>query len=296
METSHLADRYIRERRATYSLAPTSARTAAHTLTTFVRAVPADPAKIRGRHVTRWLAGHEVAASTLRTRYSHVRGFTRWLVLNGYATSDPMLGMTAPREPVRLPRALPAADVGALLDQCPDSRARLVVCLMVQLGLRRAEVTGLQVGDVERRDGMILVRGKGRRERWLPLTQQTTYALDSYLGEHPATVGPLIRSYHDDRSPITPDHAGRLVSVWMLSSGVKAGAWDGVAAHALRHTAASDVLDGGAHITDVQAMLGHASLETTQQYLRRPDAARLRVVMEGRRYSPAHPSLLAIVR
>ena len=283
--TAHLTSAYLRERVAIRSIAPTTLSGTRYTLASYVACVPADPRTIRPRHVTRWMAGLDVAPSTMRNRLSTVRTFSRWMVLHDHTSHDPTLGVRSPTEPSRLPRALACEDVGRLLHHCPDARARLIVCLMVELGLRRAEVTSVEVGDLDRRAGLLLVRGKGSRERWLPLTTTARSALDGYLAEHPATTGPLVRSYVDPHLPITPAHAGRLVVAWMRSAGVKVTARDGVSAHALRRTCASDVLDGGADIRQVQTILGHANLRSLDRYLRRPDAVALRAVMEGRRYS-----------
>lgn len=282
--TVTLANRYLNERIAMRSFAPTTLSGVRYTLASYCQVVPADPTTIRPRHVAKWMAGLGVAPSTMRNRLSTIRTFSRWLVLHDHTTHDPTLGVRPPTEPSRLPRALPAGEVGRVLAHCPDARGRLIVALMVELGLRRAEVTSVQVGDIDRRAGLILVRGKGSRERWLPLTTAAKSALDSYLAEHPATAGPLIRSYADPYQPVQPATVGRLVVRWMRDAGVKVAAHDGVSAHALRRTCASDVLDGGANVSQVQALLGHSSLTHVARYLRRPDAAALLGVMEGRQY------------
>lgn len=278
---------YVHDRAARHELSPVTAKGVRWVLASFAASCPRSPKKVRPVHVETWLTDQHVAPGTLRSRLSSVRTFCRWCVAHDYMRADPTVGVDGPRSPRSVPRALPAEYVGRLLSCAPDERARLVVCLMVEEGLRRAEVARLRVEDVDFRRRTMLVSGKGARERLLPLTATTWQALTDYLSIFPTTTGPLVRSYHRSRHGITPDHVGRLVSDWMHACGVKKRAWDGVSAHALRHTAASDVLEGGAHIRDVQAMLGHASLATTEVYLRRSDAVRLRAVMDGRTYS--HP-------
>lgn len=285
--TTALSHRYLKERIALRSIAPTTLTGVRYTLGSYGKVVPFDPVKIRPRHVVKWMAGLDVAPSTMRNRLSTVRTFSRWMVLHDHTSHDPTLGVRPPAEPSRLPRALAPEDVGALLHHCPDARARLIVSLMVELGLRRAEVTSVLVGDIDHRAGLILVRGKGSRERWLPLTASARAALAAYLAEHPATTGPLIRSYADPHAPIQPATAGRLVVRWMRAAGVKVTARDGVSAHALRRTCASDVLDGGADVRQVQTLLGHANMRSLDRYLRRPDAAALLSVMDGRSYQVA---------
>lgn len=281
--------RYVAAKIARHEYNVRTAKSARWVLLNFAAVCPADPAMLRRRHVDRWLASQNVASTTVLTRLSVVRNFCRWLVVEGHTTTDATLGLTGPKRPRHQPRAIAAPQVAATLRACPDARARLIVSLMVQEGLRRAEVVALQVADVDMARRTMLVSGKGDAERFLPITDATHSALAAYLAEHPSPAGPLVRSYQYPHRPISPDHVGRIVSEWMSDAGVKRRARDGVSAHALRHTAASDVLEHGAHITQVQAMLGHESLETTRKYLRRVDAAGLLGVMNGRDYRAAGP-------
>jgi site-specific recombinase XerD len=136
-----------------------------------------------------------------------------------------------------------------------------MVLFMVQEGMRCCEVARLEVGDINLRDDVVLVRGKGRRERVLPLSPQTKQAVRDYLAGWPASAGPLIRSYNHPRRGITAAYVSLLVTGWLRAAGIDASA------HALRHTAATDMLLCGAHVRDVQAALGHAQLSTTERYL-----------------------------
>lgn len=279
-----LASRYVSERVKARTLAPKTAENTRFVLITFCEIAPPEPAEVKPRHVAKWAGSRSLAPSTLRNRISIVRSFCRWLILHDHIERDPTAGFVSPKEPVRMPRALLADDVGRVLAHCPDARGRLIVSLMVELGLRRAEVTSIQMGDIDFRAGLLLVHGKGSRDRWLPLTASARAALTTYLAEYPATTGPLLRSYIEPRQALQPRYVGDMVREWMVAAGVKQAPGDGVSAHALRHTAASDVFDRGADIRSVQAMLGHVTLSTTQRYLRRPDAGKLLEVMEGRVY------------
>jgi len=149
--------------------------------------------------------------------------------------------------------------------------------LMVQEGLRCCEVIGLQLGDIDSDDRSMRIVGKGGHHRVLPLTAETWGLLQSYLAGYPATRGTLIRSFSRPRDPITSKHVSRLVSQWILAAGVNASG------HQLRHTCAGDVLRNGGHVRDVQAMLGHASISTTERYLLLI-VGDLRAAMEGRTY------------
>jgi len=143
-------------------------------------------------------------------------------------------------------------------------------------------LTELQHGDIDLAERLILIRGKGGHERALPVTTETAKAINAYLAEHPAHVGPLVRSFSRPNKGIGAQHISVLVSQWLHNADVPA------TAHALRHTAATDMLRGGAHVRDVQHALGHQSLATTQKYL--PwIVGDLRQAMEGRRYVELPP-------
>lgn len=157
---------------------------------------------------------------------------------------------------------------------------------MLQEGLRRKEVAGLSLGDFDFSERIMVVRGKGNHERVLPISSETWRALCCYLSERPATAGPLIRNYHDGRSALAAVSVGRLVSEWMSDAGIKEKAYDGRSAHALRHTAASDMLRSGAHLRDAQQALGHQSITATQRYMPWL-VGDLRTAMAGRNYGSA---------
>lgn len=217
--------------------------------------------------IERWLEDcGTYSPASRRAMLSAVRGFLRWCERRKYVRRNPANDIKGPRQPRMLPRALAGGAGGRLLAACPDSRARLIVVLMLQQGLRCCEVSRLELGDIDRHHATMRVRGKGDHERILPLMDETLACLTAYLGEHPCTAGPLIRSY-THRQALTPNSISRLVSRWLLESGVKAAPRDGISAHCGRHTCASDMLLNGAHLRDVQAALGHAHLATTETYL-----------------------------
>lgn len=257
-----------RSRRGTY--VPTTARHVQRTLWRFAEHVGLDktPAKITRRHVERFLGLTPLAPSTARQYLSILREWCAWMVVNGHLRRDPTVGVASPKEPRRLPRGMPTADVVALVRVAPDKRSVVMVLLMVQEGLRCKEVAGLELGDVDERERLIFVRsGKGGHQRVVPLSDETRLAVRAYLAEHPATVGPLVRSYLDPRRGITAQYVSDLVRRLFWAAGVKQARLDGRSAHALRHSFATDVLRNGAHVRDVQALLGHANLATTERYL-----------------------------
>lgn len=242
------------------------------------------PHQIGERDVERWLESmHQLAATTRYRRFSTVRTFLRWLVRRGHLRRDPTVDIPSPKLPRRRPRARARDEIARLIDACPDSRARLIVTLMVQQCLRRGEVAALDIGDIDLHGEYLRVVGKGAHERVLPITEETSEALAAYLAECPTSSGPLIRSRRNPTRGISAKTIGRYVSEWMYDAGVKRMPRDGVSAHALRHTGATDVLERGADLRALQEILGHATLNTVMIYTQvRP--GRLIEAMEGRRY------------
>jgi len=224
-----------------------------------------------------------LAPATRRSRISTVKGLTAWMVRRDYLKADPAAELANVRLPRYLPRGLEVDAIGRLLEVCPDDRARLIVLLMVQEGLRAAEVAGLEVADISFTDHLALIHGKGGHERLLPLSDETWGILVRHLDAHPVTAGPVVRSYRRTWAGLRSDTISGMVSDWMNEAGIKRRPRDGVSGHALRHSCAGHMLKGGAHLRDVQAALGHVSLATTQRYL--PLVVNdLRSAMGGRRY------------
>lgn len=266
-----------------------SAATHRSTLLSFAATYSDRPVRrLNRRDIERWMEqrGH-LMASTRRANISVLRQFTSWLVREGHVVTDPMAQIRSPKQPRTTPRAMPAGDIATVLELVPDSRARAVIALQVGLGLRCIEVSRVRIEDWNRRDQLLRVTGKGGHERELPVPHMVARHLVAYLTEHPATVGPLIRSQVNGYSGIKPATISTLVSGWMSDAGVKLTARDGVSAHALRHTAASDILDECGDLRIVQQVLGHRQLSTTSIYLRRVDLPKMRDAMEGRSYRPA---------
>lgn len=235
--------------------------------------------------IRRWLEAIAwQKASSRAAKWTAVLGFNRWLIATGRIHSDPCAGMDAPRRPRTEPRALDEDAVGALLAAAPDARARLIIWLEVGLGLRRIEVHRLRIEDWSRRDRVLRVTGKGSHERLVPMISAAAHAVEEYLAEWPATVGPLVRSTTDSSRPLSLSALSHYMARWMYDAGIKMAPRDGVNGHALRHTAASDVLDRCNDLRVVQEMLGHSSLAVTTVYLRRASIAQMREAMEGRTY------------
>lgn len=223
-------------------------------------------------------------ASASRAAYlSAVRVFCAWLVVEGHIVVDPTMGVAKVRRPRSVPRAQSAAAVSKLFAACRDDRDRLVIWLMVGMGLRRGEVAAVRLENYDPTRGVLVISGKGGHERALPVPTEVAAAITACHGHRMWSTGPMIRNHQTNRA-LDPRTITSIVATLFRSAGLKTAPYDGVSAHALRHTAASDVLDACHDLRVVQQMLGHTSLATTQIYLRRADLGQLRTAMGGRDY------------
>lgn len=282
--------RYVDERAKRGEIKGETPRTYRYTLRTLVDVAGWDltPGRLSARHIEKWMERKPLGEATRRSQLSIVRSFCQWMVRRGLARIDATLNVAGPRQPRYVPRGVAHVGVADTIAGCPDARAELIVTLEVQQGLRACEVSNLQLGDVDFDERLLIVTGKGGHQRVLPITTETLAAMRRYLAEHPANAGPLVRSYNHPHRGITPHYVSRLVSHWMHTAGVAA------TGHALRHTAATDMLRQGAHVRDVQNALGHTSLATTQRYMPWL-VGDLRKAMEGRSYRrPVQPTLFDV--
>lgn len=240
-----------------------------------------DPREVRETHVTAFLThlreGSEetapLAASSAARTLVAVRGLHRFLALEGEVAADPTASVSPPRPPLRLPKAIPLDDIEALLDAAsvgdpPASlRDRALLEVLYGTGARISEAVGLDVDDVTGAEGVVRLRGKGGKERIVPLGSYAVAALEAYL----TRARPALAS----RGPGLPalflnQRGGRLSrqSAWALLAAAahRAGLTGRVSPHTLRHSFATHLLDGGADVRVVQELLGHASVTTTQVY------------------------------
>lgn len=284
LEWVRLLHVYLGERTARRDLCALTVRQHRYTLVAFIACIEHGGTVDRDV-VVRWLdACRSMQPGTLRTSMGRVRTFTSWLYMVGAIVADPMVEFNAPRVPKAVPRALGPDELQLLWDVLPDSRARLIVALGVGLGLRRAEIAGLELGDWDRYNQVLTVRHdtKGGNQRLLPVPDHVARRIESYLRDRPRGAGRLIRSQVTPASGINADRIGRMMTAWMLEAGVKEAPWDGRSTHALRHSFAQMLYrqGGDPDLRLVQHALGHAHLSSTEVYMRAAvDTERLRLAM-----------------
>ena len=260
---------YLRQRVKRGELSAASERGYRARLDSFMVSVGAErqAARLRRSHVEAWVETlGALAPASRRSYWATARLFCRWLRDVGVVAVDLFDGLSAPREPRTVPRNLAPEDVAAVLAAC-DARQRVIAVLMLQLGLRRGEVARMCVEDIDLGNRIALVKGKGGHERVLPLPQQAVDELRRWLAGERITSGPIVRSRVDPHAGLKAETIGQLLVEAMYEAGVKHHGWDRVSGHSLRHTAAADMLRHGAHVRDVQAVLGHSALSTTERYL-----------------------------
>lgn len=224
--------------------------------------------------VLAWWAGiAHLSAATRAAHLSCVRAFLQHLRAVGVVDGDPTATIRRPTNPPRPPVTLTAAQVVQLLVSIRTLRDRATVALMLGCGLRAGDVCALDVDNVDMVGRTLYVRGKGNKYRLVPIPRATIDCVDDYLTAYPATTGPLIRSLDGER--LTPPRLRNRLTRVLYNVGVKQAPHDGRSPHVLRRTCATTLLETGASIRDVQTILGHSSLATTERYLARPDTVRL---------------------
>ena len=218
------------------------------------------------------------ATSAARTVVA-VRGFHKFAVRDGLADSDPAAAVKPPTPTKRLPKALPLADVEAILEASGAAgttlslRDRALLEVLYGTGARISEAVGLDVDDLDLDEGTVLLRGKGSKERMVPVGSYALEAVNAYL----VRGRPELVSTGSTTGKGSPAGAlflnargGRLSrqSAWtvLAKAAERAGVTRDVSPHTLRHSFATHLLDGGADVRVVQELLGHASVTTTQVY------------------------------
>jgi integrase/recombinase XerC len=233
------------------------------------------PDRLTTRVLRAWLAWlHEqgYAKTTVARRVSAVRSWCRFLCRQGTLTANPADSLRGPRQDKRLPHFLSVEDVLRLLDAPPADaplgvRDRALLETLYSAGLRVSELTGLNVEDVDLAEGLMTVRGKGRRERLALLGPPSLSALQRWLEARPAVVGGLARPpaamfLNKRGTRLSSRSVGRLLEKYLKQAGLDPR----TSPHTLRHSFATHLLDNGADIRSVQELLGHRSLSTTQIY------------------------------
>jgi integrase/recombinase XerC len=235
----------------------------------------AGPARLSARLLRAylaWLHEQRYAKSTIARRVAAVRSWCRWLCRQGTLPGNPADGLRTPRQDKKLPHFLGAADLSRLLQAPPADtplglRDRALLETLYSAGLRVSELTGLNLDDLDLADGLVTVRGKGRRERLALLGAPSRQAVEEWLKVRDGLLAGRSRPQpavflNKNGTRLTSRSVGRLLEKYRAQAGLDRR----TSPHTLRHSFATHLLDAGADIRSVQELLGHRSLSTTQIY------------------------------
>ena len=205
---------------------------------------------------------------TVSRRLSSIRSFFKFLHREGYIKSNPAKLVSNPKIPKLLPRFLSVDDVFSLIEK-PEGmgfipvRDRAILELLYSSGLRVAELSGINTDDINLRESLVKIRGKGNKERIVPVGSKAIDALKSYTIERI-----LLKSKNNALflnrlgARLTDRGVRRIVVKYAKALSIQGR----IGPHTLRHTFASHLLQGGADLRVIQELLGHSSLSTTQKY------------------------------
>ncbi|HEY7854590.1 MAG TPA: site-specific tyrosine recombinase XerD [Aquiluna sp.] len=215
-----------------------------------------------------------LSASSRARLMASLRGYHKFLVMENLRVDDPTKRLRAPKLALRLPKALSQQEVMQLIeaagpapeDESADYlrlRNRAIVELMYSTGARVSEIVNLDLDEVDD-SGLMRVRGKGSKERLVPVGSYAKAALDAYL----VRSRPTLAARAAARALFLNMRGNRLSrqSIWEIIQKAAAGLEKEVSPHSLRHSFATHLLEGGADVRVVQELLGHASVTTTQIY------------------------------
>jgi integrase/recombinase XerD len=237
-------------------------------------ALDAGPADI-GDFLTQLATGDDdhrpASPATIHRKSACLRSFYRHLRREGLRESDPTATLSAPRRSRKLPQVLTRGEVEKLLAQPSGTdphalRDRALLELMYASGLRASEAIGLEVSDIDLEERMLRARGKGSKERIVPIGQAALRALNTYLERG----RPKLVKNRPETHLFVNFRGGQLTRQGLYKivrrHATSAGLADRMSPHTLRHTFATHLLAGGCDLRSVQEMLGHADVSTTQLY------------------------------
>ncbi|MGD0744873.1 MAG: tyrosine recombinase XerC [Verrucomicrobiota bacterium] len=237
------------------------------------------------RNYLRFLGRNHLGRAATQLRFSALRTFYKFLIRHGALGTSPVKNLALPKPARRLPKYLTRQQILDLLAapvkwletqrqrKGPGRPVSAAVCLrdlaaletIYSCGLRVSELCGLRVEDVDRREQLVRVRGKGKKERLVPIGAPALRAIQNYwraLRQPPSGVSPVFSAETKNRAPLQPVQLSRRLKQYLVIAGLDPG----LTPHKLRHSYATHLLDAGADLRSVQELLGHAHLITTQVY------------------------------
>jgi integrase/recombinase XerC len=236
------------------------------------------------RSFVRFLGRNNLSRAATQLRFSALRTFYKFLIRHGAAESSPIKNLSLPKLEKRLPKFLTKQQMEALLvapfellkiqktkkagrpvSQIAALRDVAVLETIYSCGLRVSELCGLRVDDIDWSEQIVRVRGKGKKERLVPIGKPALMAIQDYWNtfkQPPGGASPIFFAETKKRAPLKPVQLARRLKQFLAIAGLDPS----LTPHKLRHSYATHLLDAGADLRSVQELLGHAHLVTTQVY------------------------------
>ena len=243
---------------------------------------------IADHQTLRQFVGHlvklKIKKSSIARKLSAVRSFFKYLNRAGLLQNNPARLIATPRREKRLPAVLTVDDALRLMEaphkgDDTELRDRAVLETLYSTGIRASELTGMNREDISRHDRLIRIRGKGRKERIVPVGNKALNAIDAYLRQRTTGGEPSAVFTGPSGKRLTARTVQRILENYRKELGLTSKA----SPHTLRHSFATHLLESGADLRSLQELLGHASLSTTQRY------THLNIDMLMETYDKAHP-------
>jgi len=255
------------------------------------RAVKCEPLMVR--EFLAYLYGQNYTKSTTARKLATLRSFYKFLIRRGIVSANPLSTIRTPKQEKRLPKCLDLEQVQKLLEAPGDAdllsaRDKAMLEVLYSSGIRVSELVELEMGDIDLQEGVLRVRGKGRKDRLTPIGSQAIKAVQRYFElrmQEPKCNGPhqarVFLNKHGET--LSTRSVRRKLDKYLMQAGLDPG----ISPHTLRHSFATHLLNNGADLRSVQELLGHQSLSTTQIYTHL-STNRLKEV-----YDAAHPRAMS---
>jgi integrase/recombinase XerC len=242
------------------------------------------------REFLAYLYGQNYTKSTTARKLATLRSFYKFLIRRGLLSVNPLSTIRTPKQEKRLPKCLDLEQVQRLLDAPGDAdilaaRDKAMLEVLYSSGIRVSELVELEMNDLDLQEGILRVRGKGRKDRLTPIGSQAIKAIQRYFelrsgdskSQQPGNANRVFLNKHGE--PLSTRSVRRKLDKYLVAAGLDPG----ISPHTLRHSFATHLLNNGADLRSVQELLGHQSLSTTQIYTHLT-TSRMKEV-----YDSAHP-------
>jgi integrase/recombinase XerC len=242
------------------------------------------------REFLAYLYAQNYTKSTTARKLATLRSFYKFLIRRGVVSVNPLSTIRTPKQEKRLPKCLDLEQVQKLLDAPGDgdilsARDKAMLEVLYSSGIRVSELVELEMADIDLQEGVLRVRGKGRKDRLTPIGSQAIKAIQRYFdlrtqdqrSQQAGHTGRVFLTKHGE--PLSTRSVRRKLDKYLVQAGLDPG----ISPHTLRHSFATHLLNNGADLRSVQELLGHQSLSTTQIYTHLT-TSRMKEV-----YDQAHP-------